>query len=135
MDEPLLRKINWMYFSIKEQYKFINSINKSIEFDPFFCELLKNEIYYYKISLTLFKKSFDLFIESYSKKLFDAVRINNIKEIYLRRCLFNLNKSYELLKNNVHQVLTSNTIFQDLVNKETILISSIKELGRHLELI
>ena len=135
MDEPLLRKINWMYFSIKEQYKFINSINKSIEFDPFFCGLLKNEIYYYKISLTLFKKSFDLFIESYSKKLFDAVRINNIKEIYLRRCLFNLNKSYELLNNNVHQVLTSNTIFQDLVNKETILISSIKELGRHLELI
>ena len=135
MDEPLLRKINCMYFSIKEQYKFINSINKSIEFDPFFCGLLKNEIYYYKISLTLFKKSFDLFIESYSKKLFDAVRINNIKEIYLRRCLFNLNKSYELLKNNVHQVLTSNTIFQDLVNKETILISSIKELGRHLELI
>ncbi|MDD7735635.1 MAG: hypothetical protein SOW55_06710 [Bacilli bacterium] len=135
MDEVLLRKINWMYFSLKEQYKFLNSIIKSIESDYIFKDLLKNEIYYYKTSLTLFKKSFELFQESYSSKTFDSVRVNSIKELYLRRCLINLNKSYQLLIDNNQKVLINNLLFQDLVNKENILISSIKELGRHLDLI
>ena len=135
MDEVLLRKINWMYFSLKEQYKFLNSIIKSIESDYIFKDLLKNEIYYYKTSLTLFKKSFELFQESYSSKTFDSVRVNSIKELYLRRCLINLNKSYQLLIDNNQKVLINNLLFQDLVNKENILISSIKELGRRLDLI
>lgn len=131
MNDPFLMRINWIYFSIKEQYQFINSMINQIKDNAYLLKAIEKEIYFYKTSLLLFKKSFSSFQEAYKKRSFDDLTINTIKELYLRRCLININKSYELLINNHFDF--PNLFINDLIQKERILINSIKDLGSHLE--
>ena len=133
MMDGLLNKINWIYFSIKEQYKFINLNFNRVSNDQILIKLLENEIYFYKTSLILFKKSFSLFEESYRNGYFNKEMIGKAKELYLRRCLYNLNNSYEKLIQN--HLVKGNSFVNTLLSLLNKLIESIKDLGRNLELL
>ncbi len=133
MNNPVLIKINWLYHSLKEQYRFINSLFKCLTGDPALKDAVEREFYYYKTSLVLFKKSMALYTESLNANYFTKVRIENIKELYLRRCLINLNKSFELFAYESDGRIKANPLIQDIVGKISVLIGSVKELGRSLE--
>ncbi|MBE6132203.1 MAG: hypothetical protein E7180_02255 [Erysipelotrichaceae bacterium] len=53
------------------------------------------------------------------------------KELYLRRCLYNLNNSYEKLINN--NFVLGNPFVNNLLELLKRLILTIKELGRNLD--
>ena len=135
MNNPVLLKINWLYHSLKEQYRFINSLFKCLSNDPMLKDAVEREFYYYKTSLVLFKKSMNLFSESLNANYFTKVRVDNIKELYLRRCLINLNKSLELFAYEKDARIKDNPLIQDIAGKISVLIGSVKELGRSLECI
>jgi hypothetical protein len=129
-DRSLLIKINWLYYSIKEQYKFINSKLNKYSLDSDLLSILENEIKYYKISLTLFKKSFFEFQYSFQHG-FTNEKIYLIKEVYLRRSLINLKQALDYL---VHNNVSGFTIcYKELYDLFNSLISSLKELGISLD--
>lgn len=133
MNESLLTRINWLYYSLKEQYKFINSLFNRLFQDPLIKELLSKELYFYKTSLVLFKKSFSLYQEGYNKKIINDKLINDCKEMYLRRCLYNLNQSLVLFKRVNNSLMISSMVFHEIIAKIVVLIDSIKDLGRNLD--
>ena len=131
MSEYLFTRINWLYCSIKEQYKFINLNFNKVSSDLLLMKLLENEIYFYKTSLVLFKKSFAIFEENNKKNSLNKEEIMKAKELYLRRCLYNLNNSYEKLINN--NFVLGNPFVNNLLELLKRLILTIKELGRNLD--
>ena len=74
-EQSSLVKIKWLYFSIKEQYKYINSRFNKISQDQIYIHLIEREIKYYKLSLTLFKKSLNEF-ENAINSFFNQVIVN-----------------------------------------------------------
>ncbi len=133
MNKSLLTRINWLYFSLKEQYKFINSLFNRLFQDPVIKDLLSKEIYFYKTSLVLFKKSFSLYQDGYNKKIINEKIINDCKEMYLRRCLYNLNQFLDLFKRVNNPFMISSIVFNEIITKIIALIASIKDLGRNLD--
>ena len=130
MQNNLLVQIKWMYYSIKEQYKYINSFFNRISQNPIYIRLIDKEIKHYKISLTLFKKSFNEFENAFNSS-FSKEKIYLIKEVYLRRCLINLKQGTDLLVND--KMISQDMFYQDLINLFIGLINSLKELGMSLE--
>lgn len=130
MQNNLLVQIKWMYYSIKEQYKYINSFFNRISQNPIYIRLIDKEIKHYKISLTLFKKSFTEFENAFNSS-FSKEKIYLIKEVYLRRCLINLKQGTDLLVND--KLISQDMFYQDLINLFVVLINSLKELGMSLE--
>ncbi len=134
MNRQLLLGINWIFCSLKEQYQFINSLMNQLLKDQIIKDHLKREIYFYKTSLILFKKSFSIYQEKYNKNIINEKDINDIK-IYLRRCLFNLNECFNLFSIVSNSLMVSSILYHEIINKIKGLISSIKDLGRNLDLL
>lgn len=133
---PLIKKIGWMYSSIKEEYKYINSlINQLSKVNVISSINIENGIAFYKKSLLLFKKSLEQFSFCFERNIFTLNHIELIKEVYLRRCLINIDTSYRLLNDPLSSNAFSFKIYKEIVIKIFSLISLIKDLGNSLELI
>lgn len=131
MSEEELIRLNWYFYSLKEQFKFVNRTVKNIEYNGYY-DLNKESISFYKKSLVLFKKSFDIFNEFYKYGYLDQQAIYKIKEIYLRRTLVNLksaiNSTERILRLYVH-----NQIFEDYILKLDNLYKGIIMLASNLK--
>lgn len=134
MNRQLLLRINWIFCSLKEQYQFINSLMNQLLKDQVIKDHLDKEIYFYKTSLILFKKSFSMYQEKYNKNIINDKDINDIK-IYLRRCLFNLNECFNLFSIISNSLMVSSILYHEIISKINGLIISIKDLGRNLDLL
>ena len=129
-EQSSLVKIKWLYFSIKEQYKYINSRFNKISQDQIYIHLIEREIKYYKLSLTLFKKSLNEF-ENAINSFFNQEKIYLIKEVYLRRSLINLRQGLDILLKN--QIVKDEEVTKELISLFSNLANSIKDLGLLLE--
>lgn len=129
-EQSSLVKIKWLYFSIKEQYKYINSRFNKISQDQIYIHLIEREIKYYKLSLTLFKKSLNEF-ENAINSFFNQEKIYLIKEVYLRRSLINLRQGLDILLKN--QIVNNEEVTKELISLFSNLANSIKDLGLLLE--
>ena len=129
-EQSSLIKIKWLYFSIKEQYKYINSRFNKISQDQIYIHLIEREIKYYKLSLILFKKSLNEF-ENAIDSFFNQEKIYLIKEVYLRRSLINLRQGLDILLKN--QIVNNEEVTKELISLFSNLANSIKDLGLLLE--
>jgi hypothetical protein len=129
-EQSSLVKIKWLYFSIKEQYKYINSRFNKISQDQIYIHLIEREIKYYKLSLILFKKSLNEF-ENAIDSFFNQEKIYLIKEVYLRRSLINLRQGLDILLKN--QIVNNEEVTKELISLFSNLANSIKDLGLLLE--
>lgn len=129
-EQNSLVKIKWLYFSIKEQYKYINSRFNKISQDQIYIHLIEREIKYYKLSLILFKKSLNEF-ENAIDSFFNQEKIYLIKEVYLRRSLINLRQGLDILLKN--QIVNNEEVTKELISLFSNLANSIKDLGLLLE--
>lgn len=129
-EQSSLVKIKWLYFSIKEQYKYINSRFNKISQDQVYIHLIEREIKYYKLSLILFKKSLNEF-ENAIDSFFNQEKIYLIKEVYLRRSLINLRQGLDILLKN--QIVNNEEVTKELISLFSNLSNSIKDLGLLLE--
>lgn len=133
---PIIKKIGWMYSSIREQYKYVNSlINQLNKINIITSINIENGLTFYKKSLLLFKKSYEQFSFCYERNAFTMSHIDLIKEVYLRRCLINIDSSYRLLNEPMSSNAFSFKIYKEIIIKIYALISLIKDLGNSLEMI
>lgn len=126
----LIIKINWLYYSIKEQYQFINSFFNRLSKDQGMIKLLEKEIYFYKTSLILFKKSLSIFEFQYKNENYDKENIIKAKDVYLKRCLVNLSSALQVLENS--PFFHNNLLIEELVSLFQRLIGNINDLGVNL---
>ena len=129
-EQSSLVKIKWLYFSIKEQYKYINSRFNKISQDQIYIHLIEREIKYYKLSLILFKKSLNEF-ENAIDSFINQEKIYLIKEVYLRRSLINLRQGLDIFLKN--QIVNNEEVTKELISLFSNLANSIKDLGLLLE--
>ena len=133
MNEENLIRVNWYYYSIKEQYKFINRLIKNIQCNPYCYQFLNESLNDYRTSLILFKKSLEIFDESFSHKKFNDEIIYKMKDIYLRRSLMNINKTIIEIKQKLPHIL-EDILIRQLLNLLVELFNRIRNLIRLLEI-
>lgn len=130
--DKALTNIFWKYMALKEKFKDLNLIIQSFSKEKECYFVMKNANMYFETSLLLFKKSFEKYVDAYKKNIIDLKIINDVKELYLRRSLYNLEKSFyeeKIINNNL---FGKNLIFIDIKNKTNLLINHLKNLGNDL---